>query len=1147
MGIMNRYSAIIYLCLVIVPSKMENSVFNGAQHDVDNFECVNCLRDNIKINEIQLNPVRRSRSLPRNEKLIESRECKPVVEELCKQYVQADDLIVLDCILSNDMSKVNRINESCRNILWAHSLEILEGKSLRSALQLHCSADLKEKNLSECVSRSAFPESSPSPIVSPILSCMLEYKEGIHNPRCKLFIQKIEKLVLFDFIQMMGPLAKYCEADVKQLDCSRNEVSWEGGTLACLQLKLDQVHDERCRAQIMQLSELQAEDVQLDRQLYKACYAEYNHLCRDSDKNVDAYTCLMRKRMDKSVGKKCANELSRRLGLVARDYKASKGFTRACRDDVRLNHCRRRRPHAAPDEALDVRLAHILLCLEGALRNGSSVSPDCRSGMVAHRRFLLEDYHTSPEVVSGCAVEVAKVCSGYEGAEVIHCLMENARTSHRRQRRISKACHRALEGLAREADIGENWTVDPVLKKACEATAQVHCPAAETGDAGVMTCLMELLGEDKLPDLCRKALLQIQYFVSREFDLDPGLYRHCHKDADRLCSTTRSNSAGGAVDGTAMVLPCLYRHAYHPLRDPQASPSEACVQQLRQVMKLRASSVDLQPEVEDNCLDELADFCQKKTGRGEEMVCLQDNLERLSAVCKAAVANYTELEAAHVEINPIIHSECKEFINKFCKDDYVGGYDQGGVMECLVAHKNDPEVRAYGIRCRAAVEHFQLISLKNYHFSYKFKEACRPHVVRYCPRSKTKMDVVSCLSERVRDETLSGQRPSISKECRQQLRAQLFQRRESIDLDPALKAACLDDAKQYCADKKHGDGQVLECLQAAKQRLSATCHRAIFNVEREELTDNSVDYTLLTACSKSLKVFCPHTDLSRALECLKKFRNKPSFDRKCQSVVIRRMIEQSSDYRLNPVLQADCKTDINKFCSHVVASQPKDLELEGKVVKCLKEKFHEHQLKKECERQISTMVIEAALNYEMNPALASACKMEVEGLCARGGGGEEEGGGAIEECLREKLVEGAIGRRECRTEVAASIRDSLSGSRLELDPLLQRACAADDAHHCANVPEGGNHILCLQSVMDNGNSLREECSVMLLKRIRMFNTAAMIVGYPPETMGELYAQVVHSPSRKYFLLVGLSSIGLFFILGLFCGRASRRNIVVRKR
>jgi len=45
------------------------------------------------------------------------------------------------------------------------------------------------------------------------------------------------------------------------------------------------------------------------------------------------------------------------------------------------------------------------------------------------------------------------------------------------------------------------------------------------------------------------------------------------------------------------------------------------------VMRQRAVSMDLQPEVEEVCLEDMALHCVGKTGKGEEMVCLQDKLE----------------------------------------------------------------------------------------------------------------------------------------------------------------------------------------------------------------------------------------------------------------------------------------------------------------------------------------------------------------------------------------------------------------------------------------------------------------------------------------------------------------------------------------
>lgn len=69
--------------------------------------------------------------------------------------------------------------------------------------------------------------------------------------------------------------------------------------------------------------------------------------------------------------------------------------------------------------------------------------------------------------------------------------------------------------------------------------------------------------------------------------------------------------------------------------------------------------------------------------------------------------------------------------------EWRSGRDEGDMMDCLIKHKNEVDVRE-DYKCRAAIEHFQLISLKNYHFTYKFKEACRTYVMRFCPTSKTK-------------------------------------------------------------------------------------------------------------------------------------------------------------------------------------------------------------------------------------------------------------------------------------------------------------------------------------------------------------------------------------------------------------------------
>lgn len=95
-----------------------------------------------------------------------------------------------------------------------------------------------------------------------------------------------------------------------------------------------------------------------------------------------------------------------------------------------------------------------------------------------------------------------------------------------------------------------------------------------------------------------------------------------------------------------------------------------------------------------------------------------------------------------------------------------------------------------------------------FRFSYKFKVACKPYAMRFCSAARTKNEVVRCLSEQVLNATISGIKSQIPRDCKQQLKAQLFQQRENIDFDPVLKSACSQDIKKYCSHIQNGNAQV---------------------------------------------------------------------------------------------------------------------------------------------------------------------------------------------------------------------------------------------------------------------------------------------------------------------------------------------------
>lgn len=634
------------------------------------------------------------------------------------------------------------------------------------------------------------------------LSCVLDNRDVIKDPICKGQLARIETVAFSDF-RLIPKFLHSCSADIEKSECgrltSKNSKSSQGEVISCLQTNSATVSDA-CKKEIYRVSELQADNIKFDRQLYLFCSEDVKTFCGDL-RGYDVYKCLQKNKNSPKMSAKCEGQLSRRSSLIAQDYRISKGLAKACKEDIKINHCRK-----GVSDDKDIRLAQILLCLEAANKNNSKLLPDCLAEIFDHRKMLMEDYKLSPEIIIDCADELNRFCQSTEGAETIHCLMEHSKARRKKELRVSVQCLRAVEKLVKVSDVSEDWRVDPVLRKACKTVVDTAC-GNDIDASSVMSCLMEKLGTNFMTQPCETALLQIQYFTARDFKLDPMLYSQCKSDAIKLC---HAKKVWADVDNEQMdpergplILPCLHRYAYHPNKTMQLSQN--CFQEVKRVMRQRAVSVDLIPEVEDVCLDDLAAFCFDKTQKGEEMDCLQNHLEELTKECKKAVTTYTEEESAHIELNPLILSQCSEPLQKQCAAVY-SGKEEGDVMECLIALKGD--VLKSIPKCKAAVEHFQLISLKNYIFTNKFKEACRPYVNRYCPQSSTKYDVISCLSESIAKDTIQDQKHSIPKPCREQVRAQLYQQRENIDLNPKLKNTCSKDIKSFCTEVAPGSGQV---------------------------------------------------------------------------------------------------------------------------------------------------------------------------------------------------------------------------------------------------------------------------------------------------------------------------------------------------
>lgn len=66
----------------------------------------------------------------------------------------------------------------------------------------------------------------------------------------------------------------------------------------------------------------------------------------------------------------------------------------------------------------------------------------------------------------------------------------------------------------------------------------------------------------------------------------------------------------------------------------------------------------------------------------------------------------------------------------------------------------------------------------------------------------------------------------------------------------------------------------------------------------------------------------------------------------------------------------------------ITANEPQDVEFQGKVLYCLKEKFRESKLTTSCENELANVLKEQALNYRLDPLLGKLCRAEIQTICA---------------------------------------------------------------------------------------------------------------------------------------------------------------------
>uniref|UniRef100_A0A8C2WML0 Golgi apparatus protein 1 n=1 Tax=Cyclopterus lumpus TaxID=8103 RepID=A0A8C2WML0_CYCLU len=577
-------------------------------------------------------------------KLSEEEACQGDLTRLCPKHTWTNNLAVLECLQDRRETLTSPETFFFSQLLWNYKLNLTTDPKFESVATEVCKSTIAE--IKECNEE----ERGRGYLVS----CLVDHRGNVSEYQCNQYITKMTSIVFSDYRLICGFMDK-CREDINALHCGsvtvgHKDVHSQGEVIACLEKALvreaeqqDHVRPirEECQRAILRVAELSSDDFHLDRHLYFSCRDDRERFCQNTQAGEGkVYKCLFNHKFEEAMSDKCRDALTTRQKLISQDYRVSYSLAKACKVDLRKQRCSL---DSNLPRAREARLSYLLLCLEAAVHRGRPVSGECQGEI--------------PEIVLHCRAEIEGHCAGlHRKGRTLHCLMRIGRGD--RSATVDGVCQSALQTLIQSADPGADYRIDRALNEACEAVIQTACKHIRNGDPMILSCLMEHLYTEKMVEDCEHRLLELQYFISRDWKLDPVLYKKCQGDAARLCHTHGWNETGELMPPGA-VFSCLYRHAYRT-EEQGRRLSRDCKVEVQRILHQRALDVKLDPDLQKRCMTDLGKWCSEKTDAGQELECLQDHLEDLVSACREVVGNLTELESEVININIMV--ECFFFL-----------------------------------------------------------------------------------------------------------------------------------------------------------------------------------------------------------------------------------------------------------------------------------------------------------------------------------------------------------------------------------------------------------------------------------------------------------------------------------------------------
>jgi len=277
---------------------------------------------------------------------------------------------------------------------------------------------------------------------------------------------------------------------------------------------------------------------------------------------------------------------------------------------------------------------------------------------------------------------------------------------------------------------------------------------------------------------------------------------------------------------------------------------------------------------------------------------------------------------------------------------------------------------------------------------------------------------------------------------------------------------------------------LLQCLKNNYEALSSECQHTILLEAKVEASSIEMKPAMQAACATLITSACASTPAGGAqlIDCLHDHSSSIAATMPCRAELELDLTLTAKDYRLKYGISHECVADMNTLCSAELDLVSTDLQTHGGTVLSCLVKNGKRITSPTCKNEVKRYQKTVMANWKHSETVKSACSEDVNNLCID----TPPGHGAIHECLLSHINHGELSE-PCAKEEFALLADKMDDVTLDEDLLSK--CSTELSSMCATEQNGeGGGLSCLEAnLISTPSNFRPTCSKKVNEYTRLRN------------------------------------------------------------